>query len=337
MANSNMRPDTKFKGGEEPARKDLPNLEMMAIGLSLLWLGVAGFFFWFFRTGSEQAVQNNLQNLMILLAVFMPVSMIWVSVMVARAARQIRRENHRLHLRVGEMQNSITTSAKSREAEIAPSVEKALNEIALTAQKTESALAVFTSTRQMARLEPAPQRENPKDGQDQPFLALGNVAEENVPQIERRDLIRALNFPDTESDEVGFAALRKALKDRNAKQLIQASQDMLTLLSQDGVYMDDLHPDRARPEIWRRFAQGERGKSVAALGGIRDRSSLALTAGRMREDTIFRDAVHHFLRRFDQMLIVFEKEASDAEIIALSDTRTARAFMLVGRVSGAFD
>jgi len=149
--------------------------------------------------------------------------------------------------------------------------------------------------------------------------------------------VRALNFPDTEQDEVGFAALRRALKDRTAKQLIQASQDVLTLLSQDGIYMDDLRPDRARPEFWRRFARGERGKAVAALGGVRDRSSLALTAGRMREDTIFRDAAHHFLRKFDQMLEQFEAEANDEEIAALSETRTARAFMLLGRVTGSFD
>lgn len=101
--------------------------------------------------------------------------------------------------------------------------------------------------------------------------------------------------------------------------------------------MDDLRPDMARPEIWRQFAQGARGRSVAALGGIRDRSSLALTAARMKQDPIFRDAAHHFLRRFDNMIVAFEPEASDAELTALGETRTARAFMLLGRVAGTFD
>ncbi|MFC3118492.1 hypothetical protein ACFOHS_10540 [Jhaorihella thermophila] len=100
--------------------------------------------------------------------------------------------------------------------------------------------------------------------------------------------------------------------------------------------MDDLRPDMARPEIWRRFAQGARGREVAALGGIRDRSSLALTAGRMKQDPIFRDAAHHFLRRFDKTFTEFEQTATDAEITALADTRTARAFMLLGRVAGTF-
>ena len=57
----------------------------------------------------------------------------------------------------------------------------------------------------------------------------------------------------------------------------------------------------------------------------------------MKQDPIFRDAAHHFLRRFDQMLANFEEEATDADISALGETRTARAFMLLGRVAGTFD
>ncbi|MEC7258166.1 MAG: hypothetical protein VXW58_10130, partial [Pseudomonadota bacterium] len=151
------------------------------------------------------------------------------------------------------------------------------------------------------------------------------------------DFVRALNFPETAEDEAGFAALRRAMRDRKTAQIVQASQDVLTLLSQDGIYMDDLRPDMARPEVWRQFAQGARGRAIAPLGGVHDRSSLALSAGRMKQDPIFRDAAHHFLRLFDRMFAEFETTASDADISALSDTRTARAFMLLGRVAGTFD
>jgi len=64
---------------------------------------------------------------------------------------------------------------------------------------------------------------------------------------------------------------------------------------------------------------------------------LALTGSRMREDAVFRDAGHHFLRTFDKTIAEFEKNASDADIADLADTRTARAFMLFGRVTGTFD
>ena len=124
---------------------------------------------------------------------------------------------------------------------------------------------------------------------------------------------------------------------RATQRLIRASQDVLTLLSQDGIYMDDLRPDRCRPALWRKFAKGERGKSVAGLGGIHDRSSLALSSGRMKQDPVFRDTVHHFLRQFDTTLVEFEKNATDEEIARMAETRTARAFMLLGRVTGTFD
>jgi hypothetical protein len=149
-------------------------------------------------------------------------------------------------------------------------------------------------------------------------------------------MIRALHFPDDESDTEGFAALRRALRDRGARKLVQASQDVLTLLSQDGIYMDDLRTEPVGADMWRRFAQGERGAAVAKLGTVRDGDTLDVATARMREDTIFRDAVHHFLRRFDQMLVIFEEQATDTDILAMADTRTARAFVLLGRATGTF-
>ena len=86
------------------------------------------------------------------------------------------------------------------------------------------------------------------------------------PPVSVADFIRALNFPDSQDDRDGIRALRVALEDRGLAKLIRAAQDVLTLLGQDGIYMDDLKPDRARTELWRRFAQGERGKAIAGLG-----------------------------------------------------------------------
>ena len=126
------------------------------------------------------------------------------------------------------------------------------------------------------------------------MLELGTPVEVVAEPLKNEDFITALHIQEDANDQAGFAALRRALADRNTNQLIQAAQDVLNLLSQDGIYMDDLRPDMARPETWRRFAQGERGRTIAALGGIRDRSSLALTNVRMKKDPVFRDAAHHF-------------------------------------------
>lgn len=317
--------------------------EVAALIISVLWMAGVGLFFLMVPPRTNPDVPfDSLRIVLILMALFLPVAMIWVAAAASRSARVMREESQRLQLAVDGLRE---TYLQDRTANVqnpasvkeTPSVGAKLQEIALASQKADPVpLATFASKRETRALRDAPVAPaQPVD--DQPALALGTTAEDMTPPLPRPDLVRALNFPDTDQDTEGFAALRRALKDRNARQLVQASQDMLTLLSQDGIYMDDLRPDRARPEIWRRFAQGERGRTMAALGGVRDRSSLALTAGRMREDTIFRDAAHHFLRKFDNMLLSFETDASDEDLIALSETRTARAFMLLGRVTGAFD
>lgn len=337
MADSPNKADAAMRMKVRADGARVTAIEVIAIVVSLIWLvGVALFFLVLPSEGGAEASIDSLRFVMTLMAIFLPIAMVWIAAMAARSAKIVREESQRLQAAVDAMRQTYLADRQARGAGIEPTVERKLNEIARATQKTESALATFATSRPDARITPAPAPSAAvKD--DQPRLALGTTAEDIAPPISKQDLVRALNFPDTEADEVGFAALRRALKDRTAKQLIQASQDVLTLLSQDGIYMDDLRPDRARPEIWRKFAHGERGKTVAALGGIRDRSSLALTAGRMREDMIFRDTAHHFLRKYDQMLVTFEGDASDADIAALAETRTSRAFMLLGRVTGAFD
>ena len=250
-----------------------------------------------------------------------------------RASRVMREESARLQTAIDAIRQAYVVQQQRAASSYEPTVTKKLDEIAAATKKAEDALATFSTKRRepVKALQPTPVQG------DQTSLALGTTAEDIAPPLTTDIFIRALNFPETDKDTEGFAALRMALKDRKVAKLIQASQDVLTLLSQEGIYMDDLRPDMARPEIWRQFAQGARGRSVAALGGIRDRSSLALTAARMKQDPIFRDAAHHFLRRFDNMIVEFEPDASDAELTALGDTRTARAFMLVGRVAGTFD
>ena len=338
MTDGPNKADVSLRAGTRSDGVRVTAIEVIAIVISLIWLVGVAIFFLVLPVDDEGAAQiDSLRFVMTLMAIFLPIAMIWIAALAARSAKVVREESQRLQAAIDAMRQTYVADRQARGAGIEPTVERKLNEIARATQKTETTLATFATTRPAERMHPAPMPAATAGADDQPSLALGTTAEDIAPPISRPDLVRALNFPDTEADEVGFAALRRALKDRNSKQLIQASQDVLTLMSQDGIYMDDLRPDRARAEIWRRFSQGERGKSVAALGGIRDRSSLALTSGRMREDAIFRDAAHHFLRKFDQMLVAFETEASDEDIAALAETRTSRAFMLLGRVTGAFD
>ncbi|MBO9445643.1 hypothetical protein [Ruegeria sp. R14_0] len=311
---------------DKPSHPSVTEIEIVAIALSVVWLIVSIVFL---------VLPGKVDGggfVVTLLAVFMPVAMIWVAATAMRASRVMREESARLQTAIDAIRQAYVIQQQRAASLQEPGVTQKLDEIAEATKKAETALATFSSK----RTEPA-RDNNPAQSGDQTSLELGTPAEEIAPPLTTDIFIRALNFPETQDDEAGFDALRLALQDRKVAQLVQASQDVLTLLSQEGIYMDDLRPDMARPEIWRQFAQGARGRAVAALGGIRDRSSLALTAARMKQDPIFRDAAHHFLRRFDHMIVEFEPDASDADLNALGDTRTARAFMLLGRVAGTFD
>lgn len=151
------------------------------------------------------------------------------------------------------------------------------------------------------------------------------------------DLIRALDFPRDAEDGDGFRALRSALRHHSLAQMLQAAEDVLDLLSQEGVFMDNLALDPPDASAWRRFISGGRGTEVAGVGGIRDAEAMEITRGLMRTDPIFRDTALFLQRRFDVVLANFAGDASDGQLSELANTRSARAFALLARLSGSLD
>lgn len=313
----------------------MTSTEWVAVALCVVWAVAVVAYVWKAPPGTAP-----LGLVLTLLVVFLPLALIWAAAVTLRSVSVLRQEAARLQATVDAMRVAYVSG---QQGGIKPSVEKKLNEIAQTAKQTETTLATFTSRRDGSLVVPSADRKaamavpQPDPAVEQPGLALGTPAEALQMPLATADFIRALQFPESPDDKEGFRSLRAALDDRNVAKLIRAAQDVLTLLAQEGIYMDDLKPDRARPEVWRRFAMGERGRAIAALGGVRDRASLALAAGRMREDAIFKDAAHHFLRSFDRIFQEFEKAASDSDLSDLAETRTVKAFMLLGRVTGIFD
>lgn len=331
------------------AKSSIGAAETIGIGLSLLWvLAAAGFFAFMPEDGQFAA----LAVVMTTLAVVLPVGLIWIAVGSARSARMMGEESARLQSTLESMRRTYIAEHQGAPSTHGPSAaDRKLDDLLATQRQIEGQLAELRKatgagaapviakpddTRAPVR-SAIGQGAVPEKAEIQPSLAFGAPAEGEAPPVSVEDFIRAIHFPQSEADRDGFRALKAALRDPATAALVRAAQDVLTLLSEDGIYMDDFAPDRARPEVWRRFAGGERGPTVTALGGIRDRSSLALAAGRMRNDAVFRDAAHHFLRKFDTTFTRFAESATDAEIAALSETRTARAFMLLGRVAGTFD
>lgn len=328
--------------GRHAEVQKISTIEIVAIALSVIWLLVVSYVY-LTVDNTSTGPASPLDFMMTLLGVFLPVALIWVAASAARTARTMREESARLQAAIDGMRHAYVEQQQTAGMSIKRSMEERIETISRAQQRAEAVIAGLSATTtpaHSAQAAHAPAAHVPAPAQDdQPNLALGTPAEA-LPASEpltMAEFVRAVNFPENEKDKEGFRTLRRALKDRTSSRLINAAQDVLTLMSQDGIYMDDLVPDRARPDVWRQFAQGERGRAIASLGGIRDRSSLALCMGRMRTDPVFKDAAHHFLRQFDRTLSQVEPHMSDVEISQMGNTRTARAFMLLGRVTGTFD
>jgi hypothetical protein len=301
-------------------------VEIAAAGLSVLWLGAVVLYAVNLPEGT-----GGLSLVLAVLAAVLPLAFLWIAVITARSVRLLRAEAARLQAAVDSMRNAYVAQQQAAAAGL-KAADRRVDGVAAAGPVPRRDPAPAAQDR---RPLPAAARAAPVE--EQPGLALETPVEDGHPPLPVTEVIAALNFPDSDDDAAAFRALRAALDDRSTAKLIRSAQDVLTLLSQDGIYMDDLRPGPPVPDLWRRFAQGERGRAMSDLGTVRDEASLARTAARMREDPVFRDAAHHFLRQFDRSFQKIEKAATDAELTALADTRTARAFMLFGRVSGTFD
>lgn len=321
------RPDPAPKQQGKARPKGLDPRLARGLAVAVWLLAGAGFIL-----VADFAAMDRLTLAAMALAAFTPAIVVSFGLLVAAATWSLSRETHHLQGAVDELRRAVLQH-EAQTVALSPVAQSRLEDLKSAQEETDTRLTMFFSQRARNLSAPSDAPVIPDQQATFPLESDTHITDAPLPPA---DLIRALNFPENEEDAEGFQSLRLALSDPRVAPLIRAAQDVLTRLAQEGIYMDDLRPDRARPEFWRAFAQGTRGAMIAPLGGIRDRSCLAITAGRMRSDPEFRASAHLFLREFDRVFSAFGPEADDSQITAIADTRSARAFMLVGRVTGVF-
>lgn len=312
-----------------PYSGSMGHAEKLSLAAALLWLVLGAGLLWL----APQQLG--------LAGYLLPLLLLGAAHLQARQLRRLRQQSANLQAALDRLQSEAKaaqpsqTPAKPRQDAPCAPVETPLFR-AHSRASAPSAPPAAPAPAFASRREPATPTPPAADtAQSQLSLGLGPTA---PAPLAVADFLSALNFPQSAEDTDGFRALRLALRHPPSVPLIQAAQDVLTLLSQIGLYVDDLQPDHAHPDLWRRFfAEGERGGAMAALGAVRDTDALLTCANLMRDDPVFRDAAHHFLRRFELLLAARINDLSDADLIRLADTRSARAFMLLGRVAGVFD
>ncbi len=206
---------------DRPSQPVLTVIEFIALGLSAVWLIGAGVFFMSLpeSTPSQGDGPDTLRFIMTMLAIFMPVAMIWVAATAARASKVMREESRRLQGAIDAIRQAYVAQNQGRGAVVDNSVARKLDEIAAAQKKAETALAMFQSTRESSTVRPVIPAPIASGSEEQVALPLGTRAEDMAPPLSRADFIRAMNFPETAEDTEGFSALRKALKDHQPASL----------------------------------------------------------------------------------------------------------------------
>lgn len=307
-----------------------------SVGMALtgIWLFLVALF-WLLAPGGQGGA-GGIARLVAVAGAILPLALVWLGVSLARQLAILRADAEDLRHSLSIMRAALPAADGIGADDLRPGPDQ-------------------TSAPQPSAPQPGPSRppERTPAPAARPTRAAATTARPRATTADQRQaalrldpeggspvdpgtLIRALNFPDGPDDHDAIEALRDALKDPAHSRVLRAAQDVVTLLAGQDVYMDELPPEPARPDVWRRFAEGDRGSAVAALGGIHQPEALEIAAAMLRGDEIFRDTAHHFLRHFDGLIAAVVPQLDDLQIAVLADSRSARAFMLLGRVSGVF-
>lgn len=319
----------------------------VSVGLivSVAWVVLVFLYFSFSGQRLSAAFDTSILGLLTMLSVILPLVLIWTVAITAGTALKLKKEAGELRREMAGVAQDLRATSERMPKEQSD-ITGQLKIIADMTMKNDRRLKEIANNN-VAAAAPAVDILELNRTVFGDYQAPSDTAQIDLPlqdngdgakaPMQVADLITALNFPDNAKDHNGFRALRRAMEERKLRTLLEGAQVVIAALTEDGIYMDDLSLDRAEAGAWRKFANGTRGKEVAAVGAVLDKAVLGIARARMKTDDEFRQSVLHFLQQFDQMLVEYEPQLQNHEISDLANTRSARCFMVMARVSGAFE
>ena len=151
MAEQKKEPPVSFGIFGKSSFSELQPSDIIAIVLSGFWLLAVILFFTV--AGGVQQGMDALTFVMVVMAIFMPVAVIWIGAMAARNARVMREESARLQLALDAMRRAYLTQVQNTSMGLKPSFERKLEEIAAAQRQTETAIVTF-ATREAPKVQP---------------------------------------------------------------------------------------------------------------------------------------------------------------------------------------
>lgn len=326
-----MTPRSVFEG------RETVTAAILSVVWGILLAGYGAGYFGLLGDIAEPRDAAFLEITFFLVVLVLPISLIWLGSALIRRSFEIQEEARRVETEFKALRAQGAPSGqpgvsqpriKDNRVEI---LQKRITELSAQVKQMETTISSVRQMQAALKSQSGQAKATAKPASHPP-----EPVSTNGPSLDWSEIMRALNFPKDEKDADGFRALRSAKRDEEIGKLLRAAEDILNLLAQEGIYMDDLRPTIAPAYDWRNFAAGTRGNEVTSVGGIVAPEAMVRIKAREKNDQIFRDTSLYFLRRFDIMLRAFVEHANDSQIQQLADTRTGRAFMLLGRAAGMF-
>ncbi len=229
-------------------------MEIAGVALSFVWVILIWVYVLVTPPGSDA---QTLGLVMTLLMVFLPIALIWAVVITLRSIRELRAEAMRLQATVDAMRASYVQAQGQRRTEALGREEAGRDRRRRPKRlrrcwppSPRAAMPVFRCRPPTAR----PQWCSPaRAACGRADLGLGTRPRTSG-HFRSRTSSGRCNSRKTPETWKASAALTAGAGGPASSKLIRAEQDVLTLLSQDGIYMDDLQPDMSTPNCGGAFS-----------------------------------------------------------------------------------
>ena len=157
-------------------------------------------------------------------------------------------------------------------------------------------------------------------------------------KLERRHAIdwhkfaRAANFPESEDDVETLDALYDVLTDPEAASLLQCAEDTLASMADIDLYMEDFIPRLVPVSTWKNHLDGSGGDRIEGIDAPVEQSRIRAKLG---ADKGFEHLCEKFMDRYEEMGRRLLNETDNEKLIVdLSNTRTGRAYLMIGEAAG---
>lgn len=290
---------------------------VLALILCVAWAGFAGFILFIPAGGRAIPKPEIIGNAFVVVG---PVILIWLVAALYKLSRNTKEDIWALHAEIGALRADPASGTYADGYS-----ETASEDVHEDPWETAAPEPIH---------EPMPEAPDAGAVADEADPADPDPAPQAEAALPLATVIRALSFANDDDDTEGFEAVDRAMDDERIAGILDASQRVLHRLAEIDIFMDNLTPDIASPEVWRLHAANAGDSEISTLGGIAETNVLEQVSRLLEEDQEFREQASLMMRGINEQMLHIIGTADDDQILQFACSRTVLAFILLGNVAG---